>query len=127
MYRIKRFNVLKTSTVVAVIYMVIVAIFVVPFVLLLAIAGTGSQVQGGLGAALALGVVAIFGYGLLGWVFTAIGCLIYNLVAGWIGGIEVHVEAVVPSQPPPAWLSPDATPPPAPPSPPAPPTTPPAV
>ena len=30
-------------------------------------------------------------YGLLGFVFTALGCIIYNLVAGWVGGIEIEI------------------------------------
>jgi len=121
MYQIRRFNVLKTSTVVAVMYMVIVAIFVVPFVLLFAFAGATGGGGGGsiLGGAIGLGIVAIFGYGILGWVFTAIACLIYNGVAGWIGGIEVQVEPVAPPAPPPAWISPTA--------PPAPPAAPPTV
>jgi hypothetical protein len=121
MYRIQRFNVLKTSTVVAVIYMVVVAIIVVPIALLVAVAGTAAQVQGGVTGAIVFGVVAIFGYGLLGWVFTALACLIYNLVAGWIGGIEVQVESITPPAAPPAWMS---TPPS---SPTGPPSTPPTV
>jgi hypothetical protein len=31
-------------------------------------------------------------YGVMGFVFTALGCLLYNLVASWIGGIEVELE-----------------------------------
>lgn len=128
MYRIKRFSVLKTSTVVALMYMVIVAIFVVPFLLIFAIAGVstdGGPTQGtGLGAILGVAVVAIFGYGLFGWVFAAIACLIYNLVASWIGGIEVQVEIAAPAQPPPAWLDPGTTGSTAPPPPSAPPTDP---
>ncbi len=124
MFRIRRFGVMKTATVVAVMYMVIVAIFVVPFALLVAIAGTstgtGDGVQGGLGAALVLGVVAIFGYGLIGWVFTALACLIYNLVAGWVGGIEVQVETVAPPPTLPDWGTTPQPPPAAPPNPPAP-------
>jgi hypothetical protein len=113
MFRIRRFSVIKTSNVVALIYMVIVAIFVVPFGLLVAIAGVGSnQVQGGAVGGIAFALIAILGYGLLGWVFTAIGCLIYNLAAGWVGGIEVQVEAVAPPPPPPAWM-PSTPPPPA--------------
>jgi hypothetical protein len=121
MYRIRRFGVMKTATVAAVMYMVVVAIFVVPFALLVAIAGTGDGLQGGLGGALVLGVVAIFGYGLLGWVFTALACLIYNLVAGWVGGIEVQVETVAPPPALPAWGTTPQPPPAAPPAPPAPP------
>jgi hypothetical protein len=37
---------------------------------------------------------------------------VYNLAAGWVGGIEVQVETVAPPPPVPAW----GTPPPAPPS-----------
>jgi hypothetical protein len=116
MYRITRFNVIKTSNVVAVIYMVGVAIFVVPFLLLGFLFGAtgGPQAQQFLGGGLLFAVVAILGYGLLGWVFTAIACLIYNLAARWVGGIEVHVESVAPPPPPPAWMVPTA-----PPSPPA--------
>jgi hypothetical protein len=31
-------------------------------------------------------------YTVFGWIFVAIGCLVYNLCAGWIGGIEVTLE-----------------------------------
>jgi hypothetical protein len=116
MYRIQRFNVMKTATVAAVMYMVVVAIFVVPFLLLFAFAGAAgsSQAQTGLGGILVLGLFAVFGYGIFGWIFTAVACLIYNAVAAWIGGIEVKVELVTPPPPPPAWMA--ATPPPSPPA-----------
>jgi hypothetical protein len=126
MFRIRRFNVIKTSNVVALIYMVVVAIFVIPFSLLFFVAGTATQIQGDVvTGGIVFALVAIFGYGLAGWVFTAIACLIYNLVAGWIGGIEVQVEAVTPPAAPPAWMTPSG-PPPAPPTS-APPSSPPTV
>jgi hypothetical protein len=31
-------------------------------------------------------------YGVIGFVFGVIGAAIYNLIASWIGGIEVEVE-----------------------------------
>lgn len=132
MYRIRRFNVLKTATVVGVMYMVIIAIFVVPFLLLFSfvgIAGSSQGQGGGVGAILGIGLFAIFFYGILGWVFTAIACVIYNAVAGWIGGIEVQVEPVAPPAPPPAWIAPTQSPTqsPTPPAPPTPPTAPPSV
>jgi Transmembrane domain of unknown function (DUF3566) len=116
MYRITRFNVIKTSNVVAVIYMLIVAIFVIPFLILGFLVGaTGSaQAQQFLGGGLIFGVVVILAYWLLGWIFTVIACLIYNLAARWVGGVEVHVEPVAPPPPPPSWMAPTA-PPPAPP------------
>jgi hypothetical protein len=58
----------------------------------------------------------ILAYGLFGWIFTAIVCLIYNLAARWVGGVEVHVEPVAPPPPPPAWMAPTTSPPPAPPT-----------
>jgi hypothetical protein len=138
MYRIRRFGVIKTATVVAIMYMVIVGVFVAPFALLgLLIAPS----QGGAGTAagiVAFGLLAIFGYGLLGWVFTAVAAAIYNLAARWVGGIEVEIEHVVPPAPPPDWLltstgppppQPSNSPPPpaSPPAPAPPPSTPPAA
>jgi hypothetical protein len=110
MVRIRRFNVVKTATVVALIYVVIVAIFAIPFMLLVGIAGVsmngGPEVGAGVVGILIFSVVIALFYGVLGWIFTAIGCAIYNLVAGWIGGIEVEVERVEPPPPPPAWMAP---------------------
>jgi hypothetical protein len=31
-------------------------------------------------------------YGIMGFVVGAIGALLYNLVANWVGGIEMEVE-----------------------------------
>ena len=124
MFRIQRFNILKTSSVVAIMYMVIVAIFVVPIAVIALLAGVAIPVVGDragmLGGVLAGGIAAIFVNGLLGWVVTAIACAIYNLVAGWVGGIEVSVEAVTPPAVPPAWLTPTQ---PSSPPPPTPPTS----
>jgi hypothetical protein len=113
MFRIQRINVVKAATVAAVMYMIVIAIFVIPFLLLVAFArvaapaGLGDQ---NLGGALAVGLFAVLFYGVLGWIFTAIACATYNAVAGWIGGIEVKVEAVAPPAPPPAWMSPEPPP-----------------
>jgi hypothetical protein len=118
MYRITRFNVIKTSNVVAVIYMLIVAIFVIPFLILGFLFGaTGSpQAQQFLGGGMIVGVVAVLVYGLFGWIFTAIACLIYNLAARWVGGVEVQVEPVEPPPRPPVWMAPTAPPPQVPPT-----------
>ena len=114
MVRIRRFNVIKTATVVAVMYVVIVAIFAIPFLLIVGIAGVstngGPNVGTGMVGGLVLSVVIALFYGLIGWVFTAVACLIYNLVAGWIGGIEVEVDRVEPPAPPPAWMAPGGSP-----------------
>ncbi len=122
MFRIRRFGIMKTATTVAVLYMVAIAIFVVPFTLLFAIAGTSvssgvGNVSMGLGSIIAFGLVAIVGYGVLAWIFTALACAIYNLVAGWVGGVEIQLDAVAPLPGVPAWGQ--STTPPPPPAPPA--------
>jgi hypothetical protein len=113
MYRIRRFGIMKTATVVAVMYMLIVTVFVVPFILLALVAAPsqGTGTAGGVGGILLLGFVAIFVYGLFGWVFTAIAAAVYNLAAGWVGGIEVQVETVAPPPQLPAWGAPPPVPP----------------
>ena len=110
MVRIKRFNIVKTATVVALIYVVIVAIFLIPITLLVGVAGVsmngGPQVGAGVVGILIFSVVIALLYGAIGWIVTAIGCAIYNVVAGWVGGIEVEVERVEPPPPPAAWMAP---------------------
>ena len=105
MFRIRRFGVMKTATVVAVMYMLIVAIFVVPIALIALFVAPSQGLSAGAGVVgiLTVGVVAILGYGLAGWVFTALALALYNLAAGWVGGIEVQVETVAPPPPMPAW------------------------
>lgn len=127
MFRIRRFGVMKTATVVAVMYMLIVAIFVVPIALIaLFVAPSQGQSAGaGVVGILTVGVVAIVGYGLLGWVFTALALALYNVAAGWVGGIEVQVETVAPPPPMPAWGTTTTQGPPSPPPAAPPPVTPP--
>ncbi len=103
MYTIRRFSVVKTATVVAVMYVFIVAIFIIPFGILAVAFGRGDS-----GASVGIGVV-VFGlvaavlYGVAGWVITAIGCAVYNLAAGWVGGIEVQVDQAAPPPAPQLW------------------------
>ena len=102
MYTIRRFGVIRTSTVVAVMYVIVIAVFALPIAVGVALFGRGDT-AGGAAGVLALGLVAAVLYGVFGWVFTAIGCALYNFAAGWVGGIEVQVEAVVPPPPAPLW------------------------
>lgn len=124
MVRIRRLGVVKTATTVAMIYVVIIAVFAIPVALLAAVAGGMSTGTGRIGVVevLTFALIAMVLYGLLGWIFTAIACALYNFVAGLTGGIEVQVEAAPPSTSvAPAWGPPGSSPP-APPSSPAPPT-----
>ena len=83
--RIRRFGVGQTAKVLGVLYTLLGLVFL-PFVLVAAMFAP-NEAGLGIGFAVALPVI----YGLAGFVFTAIGCLIYNLVAGWVGGIEVEI------------------------------------
>jgi hypothetical protein len=126
MVRIRRFGVVKTATVAAVLYFVVTLIFVALFALIVLAAGSssfsapGAQVAPGLSAGAGAGAILIGGviiaviYAIVGWIFTAIACALYNLVAGFTGGIEVELQAVAPPPAVPTW-GPSTTPP-APPS-----------
>jgi hypothetical protein len=93
MFRIRRFGVVRTANVVALLYLVVFAILVIPFALFFMALGT---TPGQTGAVLAGAVAVLVFYAVIGWVFTAIACLIYNFVARFAGGIEVEVERVGP-------------------------------
>lgn len=67
------------------------------FALFGAFAQSGSQ-DAGPSAAIAVGGALIMGlmvpvlYGIMGFVLGALSAALYNVIAGWIGGIEVEVE-----------------------------------
>lgn len=107
MVRIRRFGIVRTATTIAVLYIVIVALFAVPFALFAAAAGgVPNAASGGrFGAVEILILAAIVAavYGVFGWIATAIACGIYNLAARFTGGIVVETEPVTPPPPAPAW------------------------
>ena len=46
------------------------------------------------GFGMGLGAIIFFPicYGIIGGIFAAVGAFIYNLVAGWVGGLEVDIS-----------------------------------
>jgi len=84
--QIRRFGIGQTSKVVAVMYALMALVFVPVFLL----GAMFSPKETGFGAGLALALPII--YGACGFVFTAIGCAIYNFVAGLVGGVEVELD-----------------------------------
>jgi hypothetical protein len=116
MVRIRRFGVIRTSNVAGVIYFILTAIFVIPFTLFAA--STPMTVTDRAGRAVSFDVPWLlllfipFLYAAIGWLFTALGCLIYNLAARWTGGIEFEAIAVAPAAPPPAPPAPQPSAPP---------------
>ena len=84
--QIVRFGVGQTAKVFGVLYGLMGLIFL-PIVLLVSLASP-NETGFGTGFAIALP----FLYGIMGFIFTALACVLYNVVAGWIGGIEVEVS-----------------------------------
>jgi hypothetical protein len=100
---IKRIAPLQAGKMMGVLYACMGLIFL-PFFMLAAAVGAfaqhtqGAQDASGAPAAVAAGIMFGMGifmpviYGVMGFVFGVIFAAIYNLVAHWIGGIEVEVE-----------------------------------
>lgn len=89
MQRIKRFGVVQTAKVVAIIYFIMIAIFFLPF----AFIGYATGLIGDLGPfpGVMFFIAPVF-YGVVAFVATAIGCLIYNAISAKIGGVEIEIE-----------------------------------
>ena len=114
MVRIRRFGVIRTATAVAAMFALVILvgtlIIGVPIALLAGAAGRNSGEAAGIMGVGVVGVVlfGLFGavaYGIGGWIVTAIACAIYNVVAGWFGGIEVQLENTAPPSTP-TWGGP---------------------
>jgi hypothetical protein len=84
--QIRRFGIGQTAKVIGVLYALMGVVFI-PFVLISTMFAP-KEARFGTAFALALPIL----YGVFGFIFTAIGCAIYNLVAGWVGGVEVELE-----------------------------------
>jgi hypothetical protein len=83
--QIRRFGVGQTAKVVGVLYALMGLVFVPIF--LMGSMFSPNKPAFGAGFALLLPIL----YGVLGFIFTAIACAIYNFVAGLVGGIEVEL------------------------------------
>jgi hypothetical protein len=96
--RLKSVSPLQSGKVLGILYG-LASLLIVPFALLFSvIAGIASQQHGGSPSAVmvGMGLLMMVGapvfYAALGFLTGLVGAWIYNLVAGWIGGIEFVVE-----------------------------------
>jgi hypothetical protein len=92
--RIKRISPLQLGKMLAILYGII-GLIAIPFFLMFASLSAqlpaeqrGSFMAMGAGAALFAPIL----YAVMGFIIGVIGAFIYNLVAKWVGGIEVEVE-----------------------------------
>src|SRR5512142_2857103 len=96
MQRIKSVGVLSVATVSGMCYGAM-GLLLVPIFRLFAAIGFMAPKQPGMpGFAPAFGIAfavcAPVLYGAMGFVIGALGAFIYNLIAGWIGGVEIELE-----------------------------------
>lgn len=89
--QLRRFGIGQTAKIVGILYGLMGLVFVPIFL----IAAMVAPKQSGFGTGFALALPII--YGISGFIFTAIGCALYNLVAGWVGGIEVELDSSQPA------------------------------
>ena len=102
--RIRKLGILSVAKMYALIMLVVSLIISIPYGLFIMFFGAAMMSAGGRGGlaagggSIVLGLLFMIGlpifYGAIGFVFGAIGALIYNLFAGMIGGIEIEVESV---------------------------------
>ena len=96
MQRIKSVGVLSCAKILGILYGCMGLLFI-PFLLIAGLASMATQQAnsaiGGV-AMLAFGILAPVIYGAMGFVFGALGAWIYNLIAHWLGGIEIQLEPV---------------------------------
>lgn len=95
MAQVKRFGVLQTAKFAAVMYFIFTVILMIPFGLISIIIGSATGGKEGFFGVMFGGAFMLFMpliYAVLGFVFVAIGCLVYNLIAKLVGGIEIEIE-----------------------------------
>ena len=85
-YRIRRFGIASTALTMAIIYFVL-GLVIAPLFYLATLNAPPDQKLPGLALILGPFIYAVFGY-----VFAAIGCLLYNVIAGWTGGVAFTLE-----------------------------------
>jgi hypothetical protein len=91
-HRVRRVSVGQLAKMLGVLYLFIGLIIGVCIWLVSAVIPSAAGTSGFMGMGLAAIIVIPIVYALLAVVFGAITAAIYNLVAGWIGGIEIDLE-----------------------------------
>lgn len=84
-YRIRRFGIQSTALTVGILYFVLALLFVPIFYF-----ATRGAVTGAFSPVMLLLIPFI--YAVVGYIVAAIACWLYNIVAGWSGGIAFTLE-----------------------------------
>lgn len=95
MYKVKSIGVLSVAKIMGAMY-TLLGLILMPFVLIMsmigAMAGRHENPLGAIGGVV-LAICLPIVYGVMGFVVGAISCLLYNLMARWLGGNEFEVQA----------------------------------
>jgi hypothetical protein len=83
--KIKRISPLQLGKMLAITY-AFMSVIIIPFIILGGIFGEEGSFAAGIGMALIIPILYI----VMGFISGIIGAFIYNLAAGWIGGIEME-------------------------------------
>ena len=93
---VKRIGPLSVGKVAGTLYAVMGVLIGAVFSMIAMAGGMGSDVAGasGMGALIGVGAIVFFPilYGGLGFVFTMLAAVLYNVVAGIVGGIELDMQ-----------------------------------
>lgn len=97
MFRIRRFGIIRTANLAAIVYALVTLLFLVPIALILLAAGSVEFTDSlGRTARIELSpvwlIVIPLVYAIVGWLITALFCLMYNLAAAITGGIEMELR-----------------------------------
>ena len=91
MHRVRRFGVIQTANMAAMMYFAMTLIFLIPtYFLINAMPDTDGTGMAWFSGAMLFIIPPL--YAAFGWVTTAIACLFYNMIAGFVGGIAVEIE-----------------------------------
>ncbi len=97
MVRLRGLGVISVANVSAAVTFVISLLFII-FIALVLLPARNSALEEQLGLSLRGGVVVLlvlpFLYAAVGWVMGAISALVYNLVAGFTGGIQMDLDGL---------------------------------
>jgi hypothetical protein len=96
-HRIARIGVLQTAIFFGVLYAVLGLCILPFFYAMMRFAPMASENPFPFGGGVLLFMPIV--YGVMGFIITAIGAVIYNVVAGWTGGIEIELNAVGSGEP----------------------------
>ncbi len=97
MKTVKSVGVMSVAKIMGVIQAIFGLLFAPIFLLMGVVGSLAGQRPNPFGAigGVAMAVIMPVLYGVLGFIFGAIGALLYNLLAKWIGGIEFEVGSAV--------------------------------